>query len=275
MSAIRITGLIPCKNERKNLRACIESFRDLTDEMLVADSGSTDGTIEIARSLGCRVVEREYVFSGDFKNWAIPQATHEWVLLLDADERVTPALAEEIRRIKEQGPDADGYWIGRENYFMGRRVRFSGWRNDACIRLFHRDRGRYVGPSDHGEIVISTGRVGRLKQKMLHYTLWSYDQYVKKLDRYARVQAEQWRDAGKRPSAFKLLTNGPLRALRCYVLQLGFLDGMVGMQLAALAGYYSFLKQARLWELCEALPQPDCEAEFEARLTETSQRTAA
>src|ERR1044072_3753960 len=93
-----LTVIIPCKNERENIRACVAGARLIADEVLVADSGSTDGTLEIARGLGCRIVEREYGTSGDFKNWAIPQAAHEWVFILDADERITPELASEIRR---------------------------------------------------------------------------------------------------------------------------------------------------------------------------------
>src|SRR6476469_2853653 len=93
----QLTVIIPCKNERENIRACVAGARLIADEILLADSGSTDGTLEIARELGCRIIEREYGTSGDFKNWAIPQATHEWVFILDADERITRELAEEIR----------------------------------------------------------------------------------------------------------------------------------------------------------------------------------
>ena len=101
----KLTVIIPCKNERLNIRPCIESVRAIADEVLVADSGSTDGTLEIVRSMGgCRVIEREYVHSGDFKNWAIPQAAHPWVLILDADERVTPLLATEIKQVLAASP---------------------------------------------------------------------------------------------------------------------------------------------------------------------------
>src|SRR5262245_32408098 len=105
----KLTVLIPCKDEIRHIRACIESARPIADELLVADSGSTDGTLEVARALGCRVIEREYVNSADFKNWAIPQAQHEWVLVVDADERVTPQLANEIRSLFAFPPPCDGY----------------------------------------------------------------------------------------------------------------------------------------------------------------------
>lgn len=256
----QLTALIPCKNERLNIRPCIESVRRIADEILIADSGSTDGTLEIVEQMGgCRVIHREYVHSGDFKNWAIPQSTHPWVLIVDADERVTPELAAEIKRVLAGSPDSDGYWIYRANYFMGHRIRFSGWATDCCLRLFRRDLSRYVGDNDHAEVQVATGRVGRLRSRMLHFTYWSYDQYFRKLHRYTRVQAESWNRSGKRVGFWRLLLTGPARFLHSYVLRLGFLDGLAGLQVCALTGIYSFMKQARLWELQCAVPQPDPE----------------
>lgn len=257
-----LTVLIPCKDERRNIRPCIESVREIADEVLVADSGSTDGTLEIVADVGgCRVIEREYVHSGDFKNWAIPQATGEWVLVVDADERVTPSLAAEIRRVLESDSACDGYWVYRDNFFMGHHIRHGGWGHDSVLRLFRRDEGRYVGDNDHAEVAIRSGRVGRLKARLPHYTYWSYDQYFHKFHRYTTWQAGVWHQAGRRLSVGRLLANGPLRFFRAYVLQLGFLDGLPGFQVSMLQGFYSFMKQARLWEKYYALPQPDPEAE--------------
>ncbi len=157
-----LTVIIPCKNEREHIRACIASAQRVADEVLVADSGSTDDTLEIVRKLGCRIIEREYGTSGDFKNWAIPQAAHEWVLILDCDERITADLAAEIRR-ELAAPRHDGYWIYRRNHFLGHPIRFGPWKNDRCLRLFRRDLGRYVGPTDHAEVELTSGTVGRLR----------------------------------------------------------------------------------------------------------------
>lgn len=264
MSAIstsrdKLTVLVPCKDERLNIRPCIESFQGIADEVLIADSGSTDGTLEIVQEIGgCRIVEREYRTSGDFKNWAIPQASHEWVLLVDADERVTPALAHEIETVLA-APQFDGYWIYRNNHFMGHQVRYGSWRSDKVLRLFRRDLGRYHGPSDHGEIHIPTGQVGKLRSRFTHYTYWSYDQLLRKYQRYTTLQAEQWYDAGRRPSLTRLFLNPPLRFFRDYVLKLGVLDGAIGFQLAMLATFYTFAKQARLWTLYYGQEQPDPE----------------
>ncbi|MFO0902516.1 MAG: glycosyltransferase family 2 protein [Pirellulales bacterium] len=258
----KLTVIIPCKNERRNIRPCIESARLIANEVLVADSGSTDGTLDIVDELGgCRIIEREYVHSGDFKNWAIPQAKHEWVFVLDADERIPAELAREVSEHLATGPRLDGYWVPRLNHFLGHPVHYSGWGGDTLLRFFHRDRGRYVGETDHAEVEVSTGRVGRLHHKLLHYSYWSYDHYLPKLDRYTRWQAQVWFEKGRRPSLFKLIFNGPFRFLRAYLAQGGILEGSIGFQVSLLHGYYSYMKQARLWELTYGSAQPDPEAQ--------------
>jgi glycosyltransferase involved in cell wall biosynthesis len=244
----RLTVIIPCKNEREHIRACVLSAQHVADEILVADSGSTDGTINLARGLGCRIIEREYRTSGDFKNWAIPQAAHEWVLVLDADERVTPELGDEIRTTLTKPPH-DGYWIYRRNYFLGHPIRFGFWRNDRCLRLFRRELGRYVGPTDHAEVELTSGTVGFLRERMTHYTCGSYDQYLPKVARYADVQSRVWHEKGRRTNWLQLHMRFPLRFLQGYVLRLGFLDGLAGLQVNMLVAYVSYLKHAYLWQL--------------------------
>lgn len=250
----KLTVIIPCKNEEKNIRQCIGSVGQLADEVLVADSGSTDRTIEIARELGAKIIEREYKFSGDFKNWAIPQAMHDWVLIIDADERLSKELIIEIDEILN-APTADGYWIHRKNYFLGRLVRYSGWQNDRVLRLFKRDMGRYIGDTDHAEVEISTGRVKKTKNKIIHFSYWNYDQCILKLQRYSAFQAKRWDEQGKKADALNLLFRGPLRFLQTFILRLGFLDGLVGIQVCTLIALQSYMKQARLWELQKARAQ--------------------
>ncbi len=279
----QLSVIIPCKNECENIGACVASAQQVADEVLVADSGSTDGTLEIARGMGCRVVEREYGTSGDFKNWAIPQAANEWVFVLDADERITEDLAAEIRQTLDD-PNRDGYWVYRRNHFMGHPIRFGPWRNDRCLRLFRRDVGRYIGPTDHAEVELRTpdetsgegdrhillrrlrkmsqsprrlrkknqspaGTVGRLSARLTHYTCTSYSQYLPKLSRYADVQARIWLDQGRSASLRQLLLRFPLRFLQGFVVRLGFLDGLAGLQVCVLVAYLSWLKQANLWQL--------------------------
>ncbi len=256
-----LTVIVPCKNEQLNIRACIESFDSIADEILIADSGSSDQTIPIALEFPkVRVIEREYITSGDFKNWAIPQARHEWVLIVDADERIKPELANEISMELSRGPSFDGYWIYRENHFMGHRLKYGDAKSDRVLRLFRRDRGRYTGPSDHGEVQVSTKSVGKLCEKMTHFSVWDYDQLYDKIHRYSSLQAQQWSQQRRDTSYFKLLVRPMWRFFREYVLQRSFLDGKAGVQTAWVAAFYSFNKQARLWTINHGRPQHDQDA---------------
>jgi hypothetical protein len=133
-------------------------------------------------------------------------------------------------------------------------VRYGSWGRDRVLRLFRRDLGRYEGPSDHGEVRITTGKVGRLRHRLDHYTYRDYAECLRKFDRYAWLQARQWHHQGRQPNAARLLAQAPLRFLRDYIWKWGFLDGSVGLQLAWLGAFYSFLKQARLWEEHFAVP---------------------
>jgi glycosyltransferase involved in cell wall biosynthesis len=269
-----LTVIIPCKNEREHLAACIASAKLLAADVLVADSGSTDGSLEIARALGCRVIEREYRTSGDFKNWAIPQAANSWVLILDADERVTPEIAAEIAQVLA-APEYDGYRIRRLNHFLGHPIRFGPWRNDNCLRLFRRDLGRYVGPTDHADVQLPRGRVGWLRERLVHYTCTSYDMYLPKLQRYAAVQAGVWHEQGRRTSLLQMHLRGPLRFLQGYFLRLGVLDGLAGLQVCALIAYLSYLKHAWLWEIQHARPIHRLTAPTDAGIEPPAERSAA
>jgi glycosyltransferase involved in cell wall biosynthesis len=279
--AAKLTALIPCKDERRNIRPCIESVRDFADEILIADSGSRDGTLDIVRSVGgCRVIEREYVNSANFKNWAIPQARHDWVLLIDADERITPELASDIRRVLQSPPaNKDGYWIGRLNHFLGYPIKHCGWNTDDVIRLFRRDKGIYQKRWVHAEVELPADRVGRLEHPLLHYTTWDSDQFLYKLNRYAGWGALNMRDQSRGPSTLAMFTRAPLRFLQLYFLRLGFMDGIPGFQVCMYTAFYSFLKQAKLWETQFGLPQPDPEAALasdsaEAQILSFSQEAA-
>jgi glycosyltransferase involved in cell wall biosynthesis len=255
----KLTSIIPCKNEEANIRLCIESVLDISDEIIVADSGSKDRTMEIAREYHCRIIEREYVYSADFKNWAIPQAKNEWVLIVDADERVTSELAEEIKQELQGEPRYDGYIIFRRNFLFGHVVKRSGWGTDNVLRLFKRDFSRYKDMRVHSEIVVETGRVGKLKGKLEHFSYWNFGQIIKKHERYATWAAEDLRDKGVK-SGFVHMTFLPMwRFFRQYVIQRGFLDGIPGLIVCTISMYYVFLKYAKLWAMQHGLEQPNPE----------------
>lgn len=256
----KITAVIPCKNENENLAPCIASARLIADEVLVADSGSTDGTLALAHQLADRVVEREYIDSGDFKNWAIPQAAHEWVLILDADERVSTELAEEIRARLTAGEDYLAYSIPRLNYLFGHPVRFGDWSKDRVTRLIRRDDCRYELHTDHSEIKVPPARLSHLKKRLTHYTAWNAHTYLEKMTHYANQQATVWHANGRRPELIHLTLNPPMRFLRGYVLRGGFRDGVIGFIVAGMTAYYSFLKQFLLWQRWNGLALRDVES---------------
>ena len=175
-----LTVIVPCKDERLNIVPCIESFWELADEILIADSGSTDGTMELARQYEkVRVIEREYRTSGDFKNWAIPQARHAWVLILDADERVPVELAEEIQLRLAKSEGFLAYSIPRLNFLFGFPIRHGDWSADRVTRLLRRDDCRYKVHTDHSEIDVPSAELGHLKRRLIHYTAWEPNNGVK------------------------------------------------------------------------------------------------
>lgn len=240
----KLTAIIPTGNEAHNIAEAIESVR-FADEILVVDSFSTDQTVEIAQRAGAKVIQREYGYSASQKNWAIPQAEHEWILLLDADERIPEALQQEIINTLEQEPNHDGYWIYRRNFFLGREVKYS-WKDDRVIRLFHRDRCRYEDKHVHAEI-LAEGSVGELKNSMIHNTYVSIDAYVKKLNRYADWQANDYDKKVGKITAFHLWVKPGFRFFKHYLLKQGFRDGMPGFIIAILQAYAVRMRYIKLW----------------------------
>jgi len=257
----RLTALIPCKNERRNIRACIESVRAVADEVLIADSGSTDGTQDIVRSLGCRLIEREWRTAADFRNWAIPQCEHPWVLAIDADERLTPELATEIRALLAGEPQHDGYWIYRRNFFLGHEVHGCGWNRDRIMGVFRRDLCRFAPGRVHEQPVVEGGNVGALEGKYLHYTYWTLEQYLEKLDRYSAWAAQDLHGRGRRARFTDLSLRPALSFARDYLGRGGILEGKQGLVISLLNSYAVLVKYAKLWAIERALAQPDPEAE--------------
>lgn len=249
--ATPITVLIPCKDEMPNIEACIASAQEIADEILVADSGSTDGTLELLRRRGdVRIIEREYRCWSDFNNWAIPQATHEWVLLIDADERVTPELAEDIRRLKETElatTSFDAFSMVRRNFFHAQPVRSWGRHTDRVKRLFRRS-CRWAKRRTHSTLEVSDSKTMLLQTAFDHHTFRTIKHFLDKQQRYGQWNAEELWDRGRKATAWHLVGRPVLRFLRDYFLRGGFLDGKVGLIVAGTAAYTVFTKFATLWE---------------------------
>lgn len=244
-----ISVIITTYQEADNIRGVLDSVAHWADDILVVDSFSTDGTAAIAEGYPVRVLQRAYTGPADQKNWAIPQADHEWILLLDADERATPALKAEIDTWRQQ-PDIpfDAFWIGRDNHFMGQPVRYSGWQNDAVVRFFRRGPCRYDLKQVHEEIDTQGLRVGRLTAKMQHFTFKSSTHFLDKMDRYAAWSAQDHSAKTPRITAFHLFLKPTFRFFRHFVLKKGFLDGHVGFIVSVIMAWGVFLRYVKLKE---------------------------
>jgi glycosyltransferase involved in cell wall biosynthesis len=241
---MKLTAIIPTLNEESNIRAAIESVR-FADEILVIDSFSTDRTVEIAEEMDCKVILHEFDNFSAQKNRAINQATYDWILILDADERITPELRDEITGIMDSIPVYDAYWVYRKNFFMEKEIRFSGWQNDKVIRLFRKDKCRYNGKLVHEEIE-SEGRIGFLKNKLIHNTYKSYDDYLGKINHYANLQALEYNAKVVSVTLFHLLLKPAFRFFRHYILRQGFRDGFVGIVIANLQAYAVFVRYVKV-----------------------------
>lgn len=243
----KLTAIITAGNEETHIEAVLQSVA-FADEIIVLDSYSTDRTAELAQKHKVRLLQREYDYPARQKNWVIPQATHHWILLLDADERITTELQKEITELLQSAPTKDAYWIHRQNYFMGKKVRYSGWQNDKVIRLFRKDKNRYQDVRVHEEIE-TKGSVGFLKNKMDHHTYRGLPHLFEKWDRYTTWGAHDRLPRTRKISLYHLALKPAWTFFHRYFIRLGILDGKVGFILASLSSYYVFSRSLKIWRL--------------------------
>lgn len=243
---MRLSVIVITRNESANISDCLLSV-DFADEVLVLDQASTDDTADIARSLGARVsVTQDWPGFGPQKNRALDLASGEWVLSIDADERVTPELREEILRSISQPGTFGCFSIPRSSWFCGRFMRHSGWTPDYVDRLFKKGRARFSEDLVH-EKLLHNGPCQRLHHPLLHYSYIDFSQVLQKIDRYSTASAKQAFAGGKRASMLTAVGHGLWAFVRTYVLRAGFLDGSRGLALSisnAEGSYYRYLK---LW----------------------------
>lgn len=242
----QVSAIVTTFNEEANIAGCLDSLQ-WCDEILVVDSFSKDRTPEIVGRYGSvRFVQRTYFGSAAQKNWAMDEVLHDWILIFDADERCTPALREEIETLLARGPDHNAYTINRRAYFLGRRIRFSGWQNDRVVRLVKRGTARYPNRRVHADMD-TLGPAPVLKNSMEHYMVDSLDEYIPRIMKYSVWGAAQmWRE-GRRSGATEVFGRSVWRFLRTYFLQLGILDGMVGLVFCMLQAFGTYMKWSLLW----------------------------
>jgi glycosyltransferase involved in cell wall biosynthesis len=276
---VKLTVTVITYNESAHIAAALDSVA-WADEIIVVDSGSTDGTAEIAGAKATRVITRDWPGYSAQKNFAADQASHDWVLSMDADERVTPQLAVEIRELLKQGPTASGYRIRRVSNYLGRWIRSTDWFPDYQLRLYDRRAGRWNGLKIHESFRLREARPAKLHGELEHYAYRDIAHHLSKIDAYTTLIADHWHEQGRRTNALAVAVHPCLAFLRNYVVRGGFKDGTIGFIISVLNSYYVFLKLAKLWErqrrsAAAALPvHPEPRVPTETRSAKAGDRSA-
>ena len=241
----KLTVTVITRNESANLAAALDSVT-WADEIVVVDSCSTDDTVEIARRYTGRVVVRDWPGYSSQKNFAAGEASHDWILSIDADERVGSELAAEIRALLREEPPHRGYRVPRVSFYLGRWIRSTDWYPDYQLRLYDRRVSRWAGIVHEGVEV--GGTVGRLRAELQHLPYRDVSHHLQTIDRYTTLAARQMRERGARVGVAGLLLRPAGAFVRNYVLRAGWRDGPVGLVVSLLNSYYVFLKFVKLWE---------------------------
>jgi glycosyltransferase involved in cell wall biosynthesis len=242
-NAVFITGTIITHNEESHIAEAISSL-SCCDEVLVVDSGSTDRTREIAARCGARVLTRAWDGYSRQKNFAAQEAHHDWILSLDADERVSAELASEIAQWKRSAEGAGGS-MPRRVFYLGAWIRHSGWYPDRKLRLYDRRFGRWHGDFVHETLEVE-GAIARFSGDLLHFPYRTWEDHVQRIDSYTKLAADAAREGGKRGNVLRLLLAPPLTFLKAFVLRAGFLDGWRGVLIAAAGARYVFQRELRI-----------------------------
>lgn len=256
--ATTFTACIITFNEEHNIIAALESI-GFADEIIVVDSHSMDRTRELAigfrgrsrdgREVKPRVIERDWPGHVEQKNFAIDQAQHDWVLCLDADERVSPQLRREIETVLAvDSPAFDGYTMPRKTYYLGRWISRGGWYPDRKLRLFRRSRGRWGGVNPHDRVEIE-GQTYNLQGDLYHYSYRNMAEHIRTINFFTDIASKEKQKRRVGHPLVRMLVQPPFKFFKMYILKQGFREGVAGLIIAILGMFYAFLKYAKLWEL--------------------------
>jgi len=244
---MKLSAIIITKNEEANLERCLRSVA-WADEIILVDSGSTDATVEIARSFDAKVFIPEWKGFGPAKQYALDQATGEWILSIDADEEVSFTLKNEILQLLEDKPPCDGYYVPRKTQFLGRWILHSGWYPDYVLRLFKKSSGSFTSALVHEKVEVKAP-TGRMHNALLHYSYPTLEDYVRKLDQYSTLGAQDLFREGKKYSPYLLVIKPFLAFWRKFLFLKGWRDGWEGFLIAYLTSTGTLLKYAKLRSL--------------------------
>jgi glycosyltransferase involved in cell wall biosynthesis len=243
----KLSVTVITRNESADIAEALASAA-WADEIVVVDAESTDDTVAHARRFTDRVVVCPWKGYVAQKNHAASLASHAWILSLDADERVTPALAAEIRQILSGAPSHAAYRMPRVTRYLGRWIRSTDWFPDHQVRLYDRASAQWTGAYVHEALAVS-GSIGQLRGELLHHPYRDLSDHLETIDRYTTLAARQMHESGRRGGLLGLAAHPPLAFLRNYVARAGFRDGVAGFIISAMNAYYVFLKLAKLWEI--------------------------
>lgn len=248
----KITAIIPTFNEEIHIDDAIQSVQ-FADEIIIIDSFSTDNTVKIAKKHNVVLIQRIFDDYSSQKNFAIDKATHNWICILDADERISIALKKEIlKKVSSEETNESAFWIYRSNIFMNKEIKYSGWQNDKVIRLFKKDSCRYNGQLVHEEIYTKE-KIGFLKNKIVHNTYKSFDIFISKKNDYATLQALELNKKNIKPNLYHFILKPIIRFNRHYFFRGGVFDGVPGLVISYVAMYTVFIRYLKLWLLIKKM----------------------
>ncbi len=255
---MNISACVVTYNEENNIRRCLESLK-WVDEIIVVDSFSTDRTIKIVREFTERIFCREWKGQIDQKGFALNCTKGEWVLLLDADECLSPALTEEIKATlgASMTQDCDGFYFPRCVHYLGKWIRHGEWYPDYKLRLFRRSKGEIGGVEPHDKVIIK-GKAGYLKNDLQHFTYENIAHQISTMNDFSGISAGAMKERGRRFHLYQILLRPLVRFISGYVLRWGFIDGIAGLIIAFISSFGVFSKYAKLWELDEVKKDNKC-----------------
>ncbi len=247
-----LSVIVIALNEERNIAECLEGVR-WVDEIILVDSGSKDATVKLAGQFGAKVFVQPWESFAEAKTFAVSKSRNNWILWLDADERVPRALAVEIQELLKEPALKAAYSVARRAYFLGRWMRYSGWYPGRVARLFDKNLAKFSSAAVHEGLMVR-GEVGELRNDLLHFTDPNLYHYIQKFNRYTSLASEESFKARKRFRLLDVLLRPPWLFFKMYFLRLGFLDGVQGLILALLSSAYVFTKYAKLWEAWTGAP---------------------
>jgi glycosyltransferase involved in cell wall biosynthesis len=240
----KISACIIAFNEEKKIEDCLKSLIDIADEIVVVDSNSTDNTVSIARRYTDKIILQDFLGFIEQKNFAITQASHDWILSLDCDERLSPELQQAITGIKGSIENADAYRMARKTFYVYRWLNHC-WYPDLKIRLFNKNTAYWGGTNPHDHIIAAGDNIKRLHGDIEHYSFDSISDHLKTIDKFTEIGAVELIKKNKSFSVFSPLTHASWTFIKLYIIRLGFLDGFAGLAVSVLSFMHVFIKYSK------------------------------